>query len=350
MTEVSSSPHFRTSLSAFQVWQRCEMRYYYGYIRKLQLPDKFPAPTLGRLLHDYLEIYYNGVREGHMPDDAHLAAQLVVSRKYVPEVRAAANVAFMTGNEALAKELTDIPAAAGRITDRYYLVHGKSDADRYNFMYVEKWLSLQVSPGILSTGKTDLVTQDNETGRISIWEHKSTKNIPQDSVRLRDFQTMLYAMQLRWETSEIVDSVIWNYIRTKEPVVPEQLKSGDLTKRKDLDSTWEVYSAAVKALHGNPDTPRYDEIRSHLEGREQTIFFPRYEQVIVVEEKVLMDDYIEEGKRMWLATESWKAGTSKPVRTLARDCDMCEFYRICQAALMGGDEEDIIQMRYVEGK
>jgi hypothetical protein len=266
------------------------------------------------------------------------------------EIRAAVNTCLATGNEKLAKQLNDLPAIAGRITDRYYQARGKGDAERYTFLHVEKWLELQVSPNIFSVGKTDLVTKDNETGRVNIWEHKSTQYVPQDSVRLRDFQTMLYATKLRWETGELVDSVIWNYMRTKEPSIPEVLKSGELTKRKDLDTTWEVYAAAVRANKGNPDMQRYDEIRAHLEPRELTVFFPRYEQVIVVEEGVLMDDYIEEAKRMWLTRENWKAGRSKPIRTLARDCDGCEFYKICQAALMGGDEEDIIQMRFVEAK
>lgn len=337
---------FQVSLSAFQSWQKCEQKYYYGYVRGLRPRDQFLAPTLGRILHTYLEGYYNALSIGETPENAHLRSQLSTSTKYTPEIRGYINVALAAGQEELARELNDLLGSAGRITDRYYYARGRADSERFKVLHVEKRLRLEIAPNIRSNGIVDLITEDQETGRLNLWEHKSTKNIPEGSVRLRDFQTMLYAIKVRMQYGIIVDSVIWNYLRTKEPVVPEVLKSGSITKRKDLDSTWEVYSAAIRAANGNPNSLEYAEVKERLFGREQTIFFPRYEQVIVVSEDLLMHDYIVEAKRMALSRANWEAGVGKPIRTISRDCDYCEFFRVCQAALTGGDEEDVISLRF----
>lgn len=348
MTQTGKVSSFQVSLSAFQTWQKCEQKYYFQYVRKLRPRDQFLAPALGRILHTYLEYYYEGLKENFSADDSHLAALLKTSEKFIPEIRGYVNVALATGNEQMAKDLNDLSTIAGRIAQRYFIARGKADAERYKVIHVERWLNLPIFDGIHSTGVADLVTQDLETGRINLWEHKSTQNVPQDSVRLRDFQTMLYAVKLRWLGEAIIDSVVWNYMRTREPTVPEVLKSGQVTKRKDLDTTWEVYSQALSDA-GVVDLEDYTEMKERLFDRERTIFFPRYEQVIVVSENVLMDDYIEESKRMRQAREDWEAGRSKPIKTISRDCDYCEFFRICQASLTGGDEEDVIRLRFTGG-
>jgi hypothetical protein len=341
---------FQVSLSAFQTWQQCEQRYFFSYVRRLRIRDQFLAPTLGRILHSYLEHYYTGLYTGHFPEDAHVAAQLQTSTEYIPEIRGYVNVSLAAGHEELAKELNELPALAARITDRYFAARGKSDAERYKILFIEKKLNLPIYEGIVSTGVVDLGTKDLETGRVNLWEHKSTQYIPQDSVRLQDFQTMLYGVKLRWMDGTIIDSIVWNYLRTKEPVEPEHLKSGALTKRKDLDSTWEMYSQVARDIGVDPETSEYAEVKERLESRELTIFFPRYEVVTVVSEEVLMTDYIEEAQRMRKARQDWANGVSKPIKTLTRGCGYCEYYRICQASLTGGDEEDVIRLRFTEGR
>jgi len=266
--------------------------------------------------------------------------------KYQPEINSYVNTLHLTGNDELAKQMQDLPALAGRLTNRYFEVRGRTDAERYEVLLVEEWLKLQVYRDILSTGVADLLTRDRETGRLSLWEHKSTQNVPENAVRLRDFQTMLYATKLKWLKDYQVDSITWNYIRTKEPSIPDVLKSGELTKRKDLDTTWEQYVATARVNNIDPFVAIYYEVKERLEGREETVFFPRYEVEIVVSEAALMNDYIEEAKRIKQARADWQKGVSKPIKTIMRDCDYCEYFKICQAALTGGDEEDVIRMKF----
>lgn len=340
---------FQVSLSAYQEWQKCEMRWYLGYVRRLKLKEQAYAPTLGRALHEYLEGYYKSIRDGLSPDDAHLRAQFDASNKFVPEARGYAQTAFLAGMEDLAKEYSELPTKAGSLTDRYYAARGRDDALRYEVLHVEQVLNMEITEGITSLGYTDLVTRDRETGRTNLWEHKSTQYVPQDSVRLRDFQTMLYGIKVRHLLGTPIDSITWNYIRTKEPAVPEVLKSGGLTLRKDIDTTWEVYAATAKRAGIDPYESKYDELRERLDGREMTVFFPRYEVPVVIDESVLMNDYIEESRRMRDAKQAFMAGVRQPIRSLSRDCDYCSFFRVCQAALTGGDEEDVIRMKFTEG-
>lgn len=345
MTEDDDSS-FRVSLSAFQTWQRCEQRYYFSYVRRLRTREVALPPTLGRMLHEYFESYYKAVKFGMSPRDAHLQAGLEVSNKFIPEINSYTNTALLTGNQELAKSIQDLPSKMGRLTQRYFEVRGLPDAERYEILYVEESLKMPIWPGIVSAGVADLVTLDRETQRLNLWEHKSTENVPQNAVRLRDFQTMLYGTKLKWLHKMEVDSIIWNYVRTKEPEVPEVLKSGQLTKRKNLDTTWEMYVVTAMNNGEDPFDPRYYEMKEYLDDREETVYFPRYENVIVVDEAALMNDYIEEAQRMRQARADWEKGVSRPVKTIMRDCDYCEYFKICQAALTGGDEEDVIRMKF----
>lgn len=331
---------FHVSLSAVQTFQRCETRYHYQYVRGLRQRVKDLAPQRGIVLHDYLENYYTLIAQLPDGDTAHITALLGTLEKYGPRLAAAAQAAFMMGDEVQAAEYNELPAVVERIANRYYLARGQADAQRYVPLLVEERVSVKLSPDIVSAAVVDMVLRDKQTGRVGLVEHKSTANVPQTSVRLRDFQTILYADILRAERGINIDYVLWNYLSTKEPTVPEQLKTGGLTHAKNIDTTWEIYAHAL-AANGLPED-QYQDMRERLEGRELTRFFPRYEQVIVADSKLLIRDYITQATRIAELVDDWHAGVKAPIRHLSRDCDYCPFYKLCEATLMGGDAEDLV--------
>lgn len=333
------------SLSAFSAWQQCEAKYNYSYVRRLSPKVKDVASKRGIILHGYLAGYYNGIRAGVQPQQAHINSLLAVLEVEKPKAIAAANTAFFTGNEDLAKSYLDLCDAVERIANRYFLARGRYDAARYEVLMVEDYIRTPLLADIVSNSIIDLVFREKaERGLIWLVEHKSTGNVPSSSVRIRDFQTFLYGSVLKHARGIHVDGVLWNYLRTKEPTIPKLLKAGNFSRDKSIDSTWDTYKRAV--LEAGQDPQAYSDMEELLGERETTVFFPRYENVIVVDPDTLMHDYITEASRMRVARMQWDAGIARPIRTLTRDCDWCSFYKLCEAALMGGDEEDLIQRHF----
>ena len=331
------------SLSAVQAFRRCQQQYFYRYVERLRRKDKAPAPELGIILHDYLACYYKWLQADMPAIEAHQTGLLKISLDYLPEIKRFARIAHQAGQPELAAELLEIPKVASRIAERYYLARGQFDAEQYDFLYVEHELRLTVAKGIVSNGRLDLVTRDKDKGLVYLWEHKSTGNVPDTTYRLRDLQTLLYAEKLAGDVE--IDAVLWNYMRTKEPTVPEELKAGRLTNRANLDSTWEVYAAEISRL--GLDVTEYENQRERLVGRELTVFFPRYEQVIVAQADVLLRDYINSAKEIRRYRRAWEERRVEPVRNVSLECNWCEYSQLCTAAILGGDDSDVRQMRYI---
>lgn len=337
------------SLSAVQSFQKCEQMYWYRYVERLRRKDRSPAPELGSILHDYLGNYYEELKGGAKPEDAHVTAQLIISTKYLPDSQRYANVAIAAGLEDLAKELLALPGLAGRITDRYFLHRGLTDAEEHEVLLTETSLSWNVTRRIVSNGRLDLVTRDRAMGRIWLWEHKSTGNIPPMSVRIRDLQTPLYNHKLAQRTAKVeIDGCIWNYLRTKEPTVPDLVYRGTkregLTRRGDLDSTWETYLQEIENWGLNEAD--YEDMQERLSPREHTVFFPRFEQVIITDPEVVLGDYRQVAKNIDRKRKAWERGTQIPIRTLGRDCDYCEFNDLCMSMLINGDDTDVRRIRF----
>lgn len=337
---------FWFSLSAYQAWQRCEQRFEYSYVRRLRQQVKDVAPQKGTILHAYLASYYKGLQDGTKAAEAHWKA-LDTIHAYESQMKVAAETAFFVGDEASALEYTKMLPSLERIAHMYFEVRGQKDANRYKVLLVEERVQIELVTGINSTSIIDLVLEEPDRGLVWMTEHKSGKSVPTSAVRLRDLQTLLYTKVVD-RLGIHPDGVLWNYLRTEEPAMPHQNKNGQFSRAVGLDTTWPIFEAAVKAAGQDP--ARYEEVRQRLLGREETSFFPRFEQVIVADPKILMEDYVAEATRARLATYQWKTGVSRPIRTLTRDCSFCPFIRLCETAITGGDEEDVIRMRFTTSR
>lgn len=346
------------SLSAFQDWQQCEEKYYLKHVRRLVSTSKAVPLERGIIIHEYLKGYYEGIKKGMPADDAHVQGMLLLDG-HTQRMDIASAAAYYAGDEELAAELRAMPDACRDIAERYYRIRGRGDADRFAVLVIERFIKIVLVSGVQSNSVVDLVTRDLNTGLTYLWEHKTTANIPSSSFRIRDLQTSLYSRVLeryRDETTNRpyhIDAVMWNYLRTKTPATPHQNKPtkanpiGALSKAQNIDTTWDIYAARIREL--GLDFEDYVDVHMRLKDAETTTFFPRYEAQIVVDVDTLLMDYAVEAARARQARFMWHSGKSIPIRTLTRSCDYCEFYKVCEAALMGGDKEDVIKMRFIEG-
>lgn len=345
---MPDKPQLAVSKTSIEDYRRCQQLYSYRYVQRLRPHGRALAPELGTILAEYLRHYYLRLAEDK-PQDAHAQAQLAISTSYMPTIQRFVRQAQEAGLDELAVDLKALPAKAARISERYFNVRGRQDAERYEILLAEEFLSIRISKSIVSNGRVDLVTRDRDKGIIRLWEHKSTVSVPDMMVRLRDLQTILYKHKV--ERLELIDgeidAIVWNYFRTVEPVEPHVLKNGQLSKAISTDTTWEVYSAALKRQ--GLALADYDDMKQKLEGRELSAFFPRFDQAVVSDADVLYRDYVQTAKEIFRSRAAWNAGEREPVRTLSRDCNFCEMAPLCNAALLAGDDSDVISLRYTVG-
>lgn len=351
-------PVLAVSLSAVNAYRECQQLYYYQYVERLRRKDRAAAPELGTILHDYLSIYYKGLQIGQKPEQSHAEAALVFEAKYGPELKRTSRYLISIGAKEQAKEIAGLTAKAARIAQRYFDTHGRQDAQDYKILLVEEFLSIPMFKGrAVSNGRLDLLTQHRKSGLVHIWEHKSTEHVPNLLQRLRDLQTALYLRKIqRMEIAPHIDSVMWNYIRTTEPTVPDLLKPKkrggielppELTRRKNLDSTWQTYLASIEQHGLNPAD--YEEQRLRLLDREETIFFPRHDQVILSNVDVLFRDYLRSVREIAESRRAWASQEREPVRSLSLRCNYCSMAPLCTAAIIVGDESDVKASRYTVG-
>lgn len=336
---------FGVSLSAYQTWQTCKKKYDFSYRQKLRPLVKPSAPQRGTVLHEYMDVFYSSLKDGIAADDAHeLGIKKIADHKL--EFELAASVSRLANDAEEADEYMQMLPQCIDIATRYFNIHGRADAERFDIVLVEERLRVQLTTGIVSTGIVDLVLRDRLNGRIAMLEHKTTKSIPRASVRLRDFQTLLYAEKLEATHGIHIDLVLWNYLRTHPPTVPEVLKKGGMSRASNIDTTWEVYEAALIAADLNP--LEYGDMREKLVPRERTVYFPRYEHIIVASSDVLLSDYAREASAMRRAVWEWDNDRSTAPRSLTRSCDWCQFYKLCEAEVMGGDAQELINRYFIQ--
>src|SRR5690606_18185499 len=125
-------------------------------------------------------------------------------------------------------------------------------------------------PGkVTFTGKIDAVAETPDS-RVWLTEHKTHQRFPDEHVRFSNFQAVMYC----WVLPEIgfpsPDGVLWDYIRTKPPTVPDLLVNGGLSKRKNIDTTPEVYLKAIKEHGLNPAD--YQDMLELLKGKEESFY------------------------------------------------------------------------------
>lgn len=336
------------SKTTHETIQQCEQKHYYKNVRRLRPFVGDFAPEMGKLIHVYLAGYYAGLKMGMTYTKAHEAGHLMLEADG-KKVTAAVDTAFFAGDEEAALLYSQLMPTTRALCDGYWKNRGKHDADMYEVLYVEEIIDAKISTSIRSRSVLDLVMRERDGGLVGLWEHKSTKSVPDAGIRMRDLQTLLYKTVGERKFQVEIDKIVWNYIRTKLPQQPHLNKPKgknppEMSKAVGIDTTWEVYEQAL--LDADLDPENYMDVRSRLYNAEYTKYFPRFEHVVVAQGSVLLRDYVVQAKRTEALERGWEAGKFKPIRHLDMNCTWCSFLKVCEAELTGGDPEDVIKMRF----
>lgn len=318
----------RVSHSRAKTWRRCQMQHHYKYVQKLTPVRKARPLYLGSTVHEMLEVHLNG---GDW-NTVYKAAKAEYDKLFQEEQ-------LLMGN---------IPEEAKQIVTRY-LAYYEDDGLIY-----PKWrkrkatelkIHIEIGTNLEYIGYVDALPVDAE-GRLWLMDHKTCKNIPGEEQRYSDLQMVFYYWALPLAGYKQPDGILWDYLRTKPPAIPEPLKKGGLSMAKNQDTTYDVYMEAVAALNPTPEEyDAYHKFASETFAHKEEKFFrriylpnPNRDMVNAVVQDLVVT-----------AHEIQVRGREAKVRNMTRDCSWCPFYNLCQAEVRGLDTEYIRKTEFTQG-
>lgn len=313
MTVMTADADLSLSWSQVKVWQRCPKQWEYKYQRRLQRIRKSTALFLGSWVHKCLETHYTkgDWKIGH--------------QEYVDEW----NKLMDEEKEALSKKYhgTPLPVIVTRIMKSYlwYYRH-----DTWKVIAVEKVFEVRLKNNILLNGIIDLIVED-DAGLYWVIDHKTASNIPPSSAfHAMDPQLMVYPWAAKKLLGLDIAGIIYNYVKSKPPSIPQLTKAGAISKRKIVTD----YPTAYRFLKKNElDIMDYTEFLKPL--RKKSPFLRRYRlpREKIVTQTVLMDFY-DTSKQI----ETLGHGRTRHPRNITKDCEkFCDYHDLCREELNGLD-------------
>lgn len=302
-----------------KVWRRCHKQYDYKYNQRLAKRRPSLPLIRGSILGEMIDAHST---KGRLkPAD--------VIHKYYRKYRRL----FRAEKEYYG----DILGECDRIF-KGYIAHWADDP--LKFVRAEALVTVDLGSDIRFIGYVDKIAEDK---RKLLWilDHKSHKFIPNDEVRFSDLQTVFYVWA--WNTQspkDPVSGIIWDYLRTKPPTVPEVLKSGELTRRENLDSDYATYLKAIKDNKLDPDD--YEDELKRLRKKESKF----YKRVPLPNPNpAMIEQIVTEAKNT--AIEIRNLGGVLADRNMTRECPHdCDFFELCQAELRGLDSNFVRKATY----
>jgi hypothetical protein len=320
--------------SMIKTMRRCPNMARYKYLERLKPRVSSQPLERGKWMHALFEAYYKG--------ENWKTKHKELTRKY--------NELFDEEKEMLG----DLPTECLRLMQSY-LWHYGGTADQmhgWEIIAVEAVVECMFPDGTIYRGKVDMVVRD----QYGVWivDHKTHKTLPDFSFRLLDVQSGLYLWALlngflivNDEPMSIkVDGFIWNYVRTKAPVVPQLAYANDparrrLSKRRvetdyptmrraitDYDLDPEDYRPQLMALKRDRWTP----------DATQTSPFFRREMLNKADPMLarIADEAFHTAQRM----ESYDFDRAE--RVVDRSCKFaCSYNRLCMTELFGGNADQV---------
>ena len=250
------------SISEINTWLSCRAKHDFRFNHLLVPAEERQPLTLGRAVHIGLEVWY-------------LTSNLDHALQAMAE--------YLEGSS-YSEEL--VPLASGMLTG--YVEHWRGQDD-FEVLHVEMpfRVPLVTPTGRASrifdlVGRVDMVVKKAD-GSIWLVEHKTVGN--KDPHYFRRLETDNQIRAYAWAVSRFlgvsIRGVLYNVLRSKLPVEPDVLKNGTISKRANIDTTLDVFQAALARTNSNPVD--YVEIIERLRTEDNT-FFMRKELEIPAED------------------------------------------------------------------
>jgi len=319
-------PH--VNQSRIKSYRRCPKQYEYKYIEGIQ--PKKPAPPLlrGHILHEMLDARVQRFFK------APQAVPMKTPKSILDEYAKKYKTLFIEEQERYGETfIEDIK----RIFDGYIRTY---EDEKFEYLGSEEFVGTDLTPDLRFVGTIDRRVAD-PTGRHWLLESKSHKSIPGEENRFSDLQTVFYIWAWNRENpSRPLSGIIWDYLRTKPPRIPEQLQNGQLSQRKDMDTDYHTYLSEIRRLQLNPQP--YEGFLLSLKQRSKERFYLRVK--LPAPSQQMIDSVVSDMRATAITLNTLKVFP----RNMTRDCSFCEYYRLCHAEVRGLDAAFIRKADYEE--
>jgi len=310
------------SFSSAKLWRRCHKAWEYRYEERIQKKRRAVPLVRGQILGEMLDARAQ-------PQAKKDPARIL--RKYEREFAKL----FMEEREKYGDVIGDIR----RLFEGYERHYAN---EKLEYLGVEEFIAIDLMKNVRFIGYVDKRVKD-EQGRIFLMDHKSHRSIPDEDQRFSDLQKVFYIWAWN-ETNAMKQATgfIWDYIRTKAPTIPDQLKSGELTQRANIDTDYWTYLGEIKRLKLDPKP--YMEILARLKKMPSRT----YSRVPMPKpSNVLIQNVIADLKQ----TAQEIHGTRKVSndRNMTYLCpSTCEYFSVCRADVSGMDGKFVRKAEYEE--
>jgi hypothetical protein len=306
-----------TGFSMVKSYRRCPKQYDYKYRQHLQKVAPPPPLIRGTIIHEML--------------DARAIPGSLGSKGVIAKYETKYGTLFKEQQEEYGE---DFLKNIERVYQGYLREWDDSDLE---YLSSEEFISTPLVDNILFQGHLDKrVFKD---GRMWVMDHKTHKNIPTEEQRFNDYQQLMYVWAYNREhPRDKIDGIIWDYIRTKPPSIPERLVKGGLSQAKNIDT--DVYTYTKELVKNKIDPKHYKPFLDELAKRSKHKFYQRI--YLPAPTKAMTEQVVED----FTQTSQIMHGLGIYPRSPSRECSWCEYYRICVAELRGLDAKFIRNTEY----
>lgn len=309
------------SWSRVKMWRRCHKQYDFKYRQNLARKRRAIPLIRGTILGEML--------------DARAMPHILKKDPYKILRKYEKQYAQLWVEEQ--EKYGNVPEDMRRLFEGYERKYAHEELE---YLGYEEFIGINLVKDIRFIGYTDKRVEDPQ-GRRFLMDHKSHRVIPNDDQRFSDLQKVLYVWGWNeMNPSKTVTGFIWDYIRTKPPTIPEQLKNGGLSQRKDADTDYWTYLGELKRL--KLDIKPYMEYLAMLKKKPDT----RYIRVTLPNPpKKMIENIISDLKETAIEMHTSKSKDRNMTRMCASDCD---FYNLCHAEVRGLDADYVRKNEYEE--
>lgn len=306
------------SFSKSKTWRRCHKQYDYKYNQRLERKKKAAPLLRGSILHEMLDARAKALMK------LKSVTPTAVLKRYAKEYAQL----FKEERDLYGDMISDIQ----RVFDTYCRAYPE---DTFEYLAVEEELRLPLGEGVEFLGYIDKRIRDKKKKLHYVVDHKTHKNIPDEEARFADLQSVFYIWaRNKKNPKDPVDGIVWDYLRTKPPAIPEQLKSGELTQRANIDTDRFTYQAEIDRLKLDPKP--YLALLTTL-GQRRNSFMERV--FLPSPPKIMIDTAV--GDLISTAEQIRDFGDKIRDRNSSKDCSWCSFKDLCQAEMRGLDSDYI---------
>lgn len=309
------------SHSRIKTARRCWKKHDYRYNQRLQPKAKSSPLLRGSIIHEMIDA--------------------MVSKKDPFAITKTYAAKYKTMFREQREEYGDtFIADIDRIFQAYQRMYGK---DTLKYEATEEESRVKLMENVEFIYIIDKIAIDPE-GRRWLMDHKTHKNIPDESARFSDLQLVLYVWAWNKDhPKRPIDGIIWDYIRTKPPTIPDQLKAGGLSQAKNIVTDYHTYMSEISRLRLDPKP--YQGFLADLKKRGSSDFFERVRLPTPSKEMIrgVVTDVKETAEQIVVYGNSLKA------RNLTKDCCWdCDYFKLCHAELRGLDADFVRKTHFEE--